>query len=69
MRAVICSRLRQNDQDMSEVNGVDDEEKVEGEEEITAPDEEVAEQVQCFPIPGTHTLSDVLAHRASHDPY
>ena len=29
--------------------------KVEGEEEITAPDEEEAEQVQCLPIPDTPT--------------
>ena len=33
---------------MAEVNGVDDEEKVKGEEEITAPYEEDAEQVQCL---------------------
>ena len=44
------------------------EKDVEGEEEITAPDEEEAEQVQCLPIPDTPTFSDVLAHRATHYP-
>ena len=42
---------------------------VEGEEKITAPDEEEAEPVQCLPIPDTHTLSDVFAHHGTHYPY
>ena len=54
---------------MAEVNGVGDEEKVEGEEEITAPDEEEAEQIQCLPIPDSPTHNDVLAHRGIHYPY
>ena len=62
-------RLRQNLQGMAEANEVNDEEKVEGEEEITASDEEEAEQIQCLPIPDTPTLNDVLAHRAMHYPY
>ena len=38
---------------MAEVNGVDDDEKARKNEEITAPDEEEAEQFQCLPIPAT----------------
>ena len=51
---------------MTDVYGVDDDEKAEGGAEITAPDEEEAEQFQCLPIPDALTLSDVLAHRAIH---
>ena len=54
---------------MAEVNGVDDVEKVDEDEELTAPDEEEAEQVQCLPMPDTPTLSDVLGHRVTHHPY
>ena len=65
MRIVKClDYVRQDHQGMAEVNG-DDEEKAKGEEEITTPDEEEAEQVQCRPIPDTPTFSDVLAHRAT----
>ena len=66
-----CRLLRtpQDHQDMAEVNGVDDKEDVVGEEEITAPEEKEAEAVQCLPTPDTPTLSDVLAHRATHYPY
>ena len=53
---------------MVEVHGVDDDEKVNEDEEITAPDETEVEQVQCLPIPGTPTLSDVLGHRVPHYP-
>ena len=62
-------RARQDHQDMAEVNGVDDKEDVVGEEEVTTPEEEEAEAVQCLPTPDTPTLSDVLAHRATHYPY
>ena len=54
---------------MEEVNGVDDAAKVNEEEEITAPDKEEADRIQCLPIPETPTLSDVLDHRCTHDPY
>ena len=62
-------RLRRDHQDMTEVYGVDDDEKVEGGEERAAPDAEEAEQVQGFPIPDAPTLSDVLPHHATHYPY
>ena len=68
-KGCMLPRARQIHQRMDEVNGVDDAARAIQEEEITAPDEEEAEQIQCLPIPETPTLSDVLDHRCTHYPY
>ena len=65
----VLPRIRQDHQGMGEVNGVDDVAKVDEEEEITAPEEEEAERIQCLPIPESPTLRDVLDHRCTHCPY
>ena len=44
-------------------------ETVEDDEEITAPGEEEAEQVQRLPTPEARTLSEILDHRATHVPF
>ena len=49
--------------DVEEVKLVDDN------EEITAPEEEEAEQVQRLPTPKAPTLSEILDHRATHVPF
>ena len=68
-KGCMLPRARQTHQRMDDANGVDDAAKAIQEEEITAPDEEEAEQIQCLPIPETPTLSDVLDHHCTHYPY
>ena len=58
-------RLRQDHQDLAEVKGVDDKEKVGGEEEITAPDETRKRQNQFSAFrPQIHLLSVMCWHFA-----
>ena len=57
---------------MSEVFDVDEIKDVVGEEdndEINAPEEEEAEQVQRLPTPDAPTLSEILDHRVTHVPF
>ena len=58
-----------SDQPVFDVDEVKDVVGEEDNDEINAPEEEEAEQVQRLPTPDAPTLSEILDHRATHVPF
>ena len=58
-----------NDQPVFDVDEVKDVVGEEDNDEINAPEEEEAEQVQRLPTPDAPTLSEILDHRVTHVPF